>query len=320
MYFCIILVNIDMLYKLVVFMLEKNIIKNFLEKIKLEFPNFKKDFVTIQKACNVALQAHKWQKRKYSWGPFLEHPIKVALLSARRFWDPKLIIASILHDTAEDNKDIPIQQIYKDFWYEIWFMVDSVTDNINHFLHDPKIKFNDKIEKILYWGMKDIRCILLKLHDRENNINTLDWLDTNKQIRMSFETQAIYEPLRKLLGFNRTKKKSIKECESILEHYLIANKIKTTQEFKEMLLTQTFYDFDNDTFDLVYKNANRIFWKIQDKKVFEKLVETKNFDEKIQVVSINQDMNWAFYAIIKYKEWNVFGNINSKFKMDTNFS
>jgi hypothetical protein len=31
-------------------------------------------------------------------------------------------------------------------------------------------------------------------------------------------------------------------------------------------------------------------------------------------------MNWAFYAIIKYKEWNVFWNINSKFKMDTNFS
>jgi hypothetical protein len=108
---------------------------------------------------------------------------------------------------------------------------------------------------------------------------------------MSFETQAIYEQLRKLLGFNRNKKKSLKECEVILTHYLLANKINSAQEFKEMLLTQTFYDFDNDTFDLVYKNANRIFWKIQDKKVFEKLVETKNFDEKIQVVSINQDMN-----------------------------
>jgi len=301
-------------------MLEKNLIKSFLEKIKLEFPNFKKDFVAIKKACNIALKAHKWQKRKYSWGPFIEHPIKVALLSAKRFGDPKLIIASILHDTAEDNKDIPLEKIYKDFWYEVWFMVDSVTDNINYFFYDPKKKINDKIEKILYWGMKDIRCILLKLHDRENNINTLWWLEAYKQVRMSFETQAIYEPLRKLLGFNWNKKKSIKDCETTLKHYLLANKIKTAQQFKEILLSQTFYDFDNDTFDLVYKNTNRIFRKIEDKKVFEKLIETKNFDEKIQTISIEQNINWDFCAIIKYKEWNVFGNLNSKLKIHTNFS
>ncbi|MFZ2150878.1 MAG: HD domain-containing protein [Candidatus Absconditicoccaceae bacterium] len=301
-------------------MLEKNIIKSFLEKIGLESPNFKKDFLTIQKACNIALQAHQGQKRKYSGGPFLEHPIKVALLSARRFADSKLVIASILHDTAEDNKDISLQQIYKTFGYEIGFMVDAVTDNINYFFHDPKKKFNDKIEKILYGGIQDVRCILLKLHDRENNINTLGGLDTDKQIRMSFETQAIYEPLRKLLGFNRNKKKSIKECDSILKYYLLANKINTAQEFKEMLLGQTFYDLDNDTFNLVYKNTNRIFWKIQNKKVFEKLVETKNFDEKIQVISIEQNIDGDFCAIIKYKEGNVFGNFNSKLKIHTSFS
>lgn len=301
-------------------MLEKNIIKSFLEKIKLEFPHFKKDFATIQKACDISIQAHKWQKRKYSWGPFLEHPIKVALIWARRFGDPKLVIASILHDTAEDNEDIPLQQIYKTFWYEVWFMVDSVTDNVNYFFHDPQKKFSDKIEKILYWGMKDVRCILLKLHDRENNINTLSGLDTDKQIRMSFETQAIYEPLKKLFGFNRNKKKSINECDIIIKHYLLANKINTEQEFKEALLSQTFYDFDNDTFDLVYKNTNRIFRKIQDKKVFEKLVDTKKFDERIQVISINQTMNWEFCAIIKYKEWNIFGNLNSKLTMHTDFS
>ncbi len=298
-------------------MLEKTIIKNFLEKIKLEFPNFKKDFTTIQKACDLALYAHKWQKRKYSWGPFLEHPIKVALLSARRFWDAKLIIASILHDTAEDNKDIPIQEIYKTFWYEVGFMVDAVTDTLNSFFHDPQKKFNDKIEKILYWWMKDVKCILLKLHDRENNINTLDWLDANKQIRMSFETQAIYEPLRKLFWFNRGKKKSVKECEDILKHYLIANKINTAQEFKEMLLSQTFYDFDNDTFDLVYKNANRIFRKIQDKKVFENLIEMKKFDEKIDVISIEESIDWNFSVVMKYKWWNVFKNITWKFEIWT---
>jgi len=68
-----------------------------------------------------------------------------------------------------------------------------------------------------------------------------------------------------------------------------------------MLLSQTFYDFDNDTFDLVYKNANRIFWKIQDKKVFEKLIETKNFDKKIEIISIEESIDKEFFATMKYK-------------------
>jgi len=107
---------------------------------------------------------------------------------------------------------------------------------------------------------------------------------------MSFETQAIYEPLRKLFGINKTPKKTIKDCEILLNHYLKANKIQNAKDFKEMLLSQTFYDFDNDTFDLVYKNASRLQREIQDKKVFQKLAETNSFDEKIQVISIEQNI------------------------------
>lgn len=297
-------------------MRETKIIKEFFKKIESAYWFQKWDIIKIKEACKIAISAHKWQKRKYSWWPYIEHPIKVALLSARRFGDVKLIIASILHDTAEDNRKIKMKDIYETFWYEVWFMVDSVTDNINFFLLEPEKVLDDKIEKILYWWMVDIRCILLKLHDRENNISTLGWLEANKQIRMSFETQAIYEPLRKLLWFNR-KKKSIKECEIILKNYLYTNKINNPQEFKEALLSQTFYEFDNDTFNLIYKNAYRVFWKIQDKKVFEKLVNTKKFDDKIQVISIDQNMNWSFCAIIKYKQWNVFGNFKSKLKFYT---
>lgn len=301
-------------------MKEQKIIKDFLKKIESSYWFSEIDISRIKDACNVAIIAHKWQKRKYSWWPFIEHPVKVALLSARRFGQVDLIIASILHDTVEDNNEIKTTDIYNQFWKEIWFMVDSVTDNENRFLEEPNIVLNDKIEKILYWWMRDIRCILLKLHDRENNINTLDWLETDKQIRMSFETQAIYEPLRKLLGFNRNKKNSIKDCEIILWHYLFANKINNAKEFKEALLNQTFYDFDNDTFNLVYKNASRIFWKIQDKDVFEKLVEAEHFDDKINVISIDQDTNWNFCAVIKYRQWNVFGNLKTKMTVHTSSS
>lgn len=84
-----------------------------------------------------------------------------------------MLVASILHDCVEDNENIDIANIYILFGENVGFIVDAVTDTTDYFLRTPTRIFNDRIEKIFYGGMQDIRCILLKLHDRENNINTL---------------------------------------------------------------------------------------------------------------------------------------------------
>lgn len=288
--------------------------------ISSKYPHFKEHFAVIQQACDFALHAHTGQTRKYSGWPFIEHPINVALLCAKRFDDITLLIAGILHDCVEDNNTITIAHICEQFGEEVGFIVDSVTDTTDHFLHAPDHLFHDRIEKFLYGGMQDIRCILLKLHDRENNIDTLWWLEPHKQIRMSFETQAIYAPLKKLFGLYKNKAQSIDACTELLHHYLLANHITTTEWLKETLLNQTFFDFDNDTFNLVYKNSKCIFWEINDKKVFEKLVKSKNIDEKIDIVSLQQSINDDFLAVFKYKQWNVFENFDNKLKMHTNFS
>ena len=301
-------------------MTEKKALQNFLDTISSKYPVFMKYFAVIEKACDFALKAHTGQKRKYSGEPFITHPLNVALLCAKRFDDIDLLVASILHDCAEDNKDVKLSAIYKLFGEQVGFIVDSVTDTTDHFLHDPKHIFNDRIEKFLYGGMQDIRCIILKLHDREHNINTLGGLEPSKQIRMSFETQAIYEPLKKLFGFNKKKPQSLAACKDLLHHYLSAHRITTSEELKETLLNQTFFDFDNDTFNLVYKNSNHIFRKIDNKKIFEKLIQSKNFDEKIDVISIQWSDDGKFSVIFKYKWWNVFEDLDSKFIIHTNFS
>ncbi len=301
-------------------MTEKAVVKEFLDTLSSKYQYFMKDFAIIKKACDFAFHAHTGQKRKYSWGPFIEHPLNVALLCAKRFDDINLLIAAILHDCVEDNEHITMNAIYETFGDEIGFIVDSVTDTSDYFLYDPDIIFNDRIEKFLYGGMQDIRCIILKLHDRENNIDTLWGLEPHKQIRMSFETQAIYEPLKKLFGWYRDNIQSITTCRDQLHRYAIENDISTPGELKELLLNQTFLDFDNDTFNLVYKNSNRIFRRIDEKKVFEKLIQSKNFDDKIEVISIQGDANGNFSVIFKYKWWNVFEDLDSKFTIHTNFS
>lgn len=301
-------------------MSEEILIENFLQEIEKKFPKLKKDFPIIKKACEVAIKAHKWQKRKYSWWPYIEHPISVAKILAKKFWDSSLIISWILHDTVEDCEKIDIEYIYTNFWKEIWFIVDSVTDNIDHFNEDPQNVFKDKIEKLLHWWIKNVKCLLLKLADRNNNIDTLQWLNPDKQIRMSFETQAIYEPLKKLFKCEKNKESKIKFCKDTLKHYLSANKIWNAKDFKKELLNQTFFGIDSDTFNMIYKNTGSISRKIEDKDVFEKLIQTKWFDEKIEVINIEQDISWNFCAIFKYKEWNIFSDLESKLKIHTNFS
>ncbi len=301
-------------------MIEAKMAKDFLCTISSEYPNFMSHFDIITTACDFAVLAHKGQKRKYSGEPYLIHPFSVALLCAKNFNDINLFIAAILHDCVEDNKTIEMKKIYETFWENIGFIVDSVTDTSNYFLNTPDIIYNDRIEKILAWGMSDIRCILLKLYDREHNIDTLSGLEPHKQIRMSFETQAIYEPLKKLFGGYQDTPLTIESCQSILYHYLRANRITTPTWLKEALLNQAFFAFDNDTFTIVYKNTNRIFRQIDNKKVFEKLVESKNFDEKIEVISIQQDSQGKFLAVFKYKRGNIFEDLDSKFRIHTNFS
>lgn len=58
----------------------------------------------IQKAINLATEAHDNQKRKLSGAPYITHPLSVGLILARIGADEEVIIAGILHDVLEDSK------------------------------------------------------------------------------------------------------------------------------------------------------------------------------------------------------------------------
>jgi len=288
------------------------LIKKYLLEIEKIYKNFDKDIDKIKKACDVAKLAHKGQFRKYSGKPFIAHPLRIAVMVAKKTQDLPLILAAILHDTVEDSPDkISMKSIYKEFGDEVWFLVDAVTDNISYFLKEPNKKFDDKIEKLLYWWIKDVRCLMLKIADREHNLKTIEWLKEKKQIRMWFETQAIYEPLKKMMNCDIFKF-TIKQRWELLNKYMKENKLKTAVELKENLYSHAFQDFDDDTFELVYKNTDHIIWKIENREMYLKLIETHNFDEKIEVLSIERSLDWDFLCTFMYKKWEIFDKIDSK--------
>ena len=74
--------------------------EQLVEKIKEYHPT--DNFSMLEKAYNLAREAHKEQKRK-SGEPYIIHPLKVAYILAELELDMESIVAGILHDTIEDT-------------------------------------------------------------------------------------------------------------------------------------------------------------------------------------------------------------------------
>jgi hypothetical protein len=235
-------------------------------------------------AFEYAKKAHDGQLRK-SGEPYILHPTAVALKLWNTYGDIDLTIAGLLHDTTEDC-GADMDSIYSQFGDMVGFLVDAVDKNRRGFLkHD--VIFEDKIERLLWAGLQDIRVLLLKIADREHNIDTLKHLQNDKQVRMAFETQAIYKPLKHVLGLyeNRT----IDEIKKRFADCLCSKHISEPREIKACLYSMSFRDFSDEMFDLVYNNSHKIVWEVEDKAYLKELSKNKEFEKHVNIENMWTD-------------------------------
>ncbi len=261
-------------------------------------------FKLLERAFYFAEKAHEGQKRK-SGEPYFEHPIAVAKKVCKKYKNLSLTIAALLHDTVEDCEVIKREVIYKKFGKEICFLVDAVTKDKKEFYIFPEIQFDDKIERFLWAGMKDVRVLLLKLADREHNIETLNHLKDKKQVRMAFETQAIFEPLKKLLNYD--KPISIEKTQQKLNRALRKHKINTAAQFKQFLFDKSFQNINHNTFNTVYNNSSSVIWRIEGMDMYKKLCSTRAFKNKIDILNVKSNGNWLT-ADFKFKKGAITNN------------
>ena len=81
-----------------------------------------------QQALSFATKAHGEQKRKYTFGPYINHPIAVAKKVQDLGYHEDIVCAALLHDVVEDVPEITIDDIEKEFGIIISRMVNDLTD------------------------------------------------------------------------------------------------------------------------------------------------------------------------------------------------
>ncbi len=156
-----------------------------------------KDSPAVKKAYEMALVAHKGQKRA-SGEDYITHPMAVAQTVLDWHMDEPSVIAALLHDTVEDTA-LTSDKIKKEFGEKVAFLVNGVT-KLGHAKYRGEEREVENMRKFMLAVGGDIRVVLIKLADRLHNMTTIKALKPEKQMRIALETLEVYAVLADRLG------------------------------------------------------------------------------------------------------------------------
>ncbi|MAU26734.1 MAG: RelA/SpoT family protein [Muricauda sp.] len=183
----------------------KEIAKQYKELLRISYQTLsKEDKKLIRSAFDVAVDAHKDQRRK-SGEAYIFHPIAVAKIVASEIGlDAVSIASALLHDVVEDTA-YTLDDIERMFGETVARIVDGLT-KIAHLKKDKDISQQaENFRKMLLTLHDDVRVIIIKIADRYHNMLTLDAMSEDKQVKMASETLYIYAPLAHRIGLYNIK-------------------------------------------------------------------------------------------------------------------
>ncbi|TAF10373.1 MAG: bifunctional (p)ppGpp synthetase/guanosine-3',5'-bis(diphosphate) 3'-pyrophosphohydrolase [Flavobacteriia bacterium] len=211
----------------------KAIAQEYKELLRISYQTLTaEDKKIIRKAFDVAVDAHKDQRRK-SGEAYIFHPIAVAKIVARDIGlGATSIAAALMHDVVEDT-DITVQDIEKMFNPKIAQLVEGLT-KIAKVKTDQEISMQaENFRKMLLTLNDDVRVIIIKIADRLHNMQTMGSMADYKQAKIASETLYIYAPLAHRLGLYNIKTQledlGLKYTEPEVYNNIVS-KIKETKE------------------------------------------------------------------------------------------
>lgn len=181
------------------------IAKAYKELLKISYRILSsEDKKLIRKAFDTAVDAHKEQRRK-SGEAYIFHPIAVAKIVASEIGlDATSIAAALLHDVVEDTP-YTLDDIEQMFGETVARIVDGLT-KISSLKKEMDISLQaENFRKMLLTLHDDVRVIIIKIADRLHNMQTLEHMRSDKQVKIASETLYIYAPLAHRIGLYNIK-------------------------------------------------------------------------------------------------------------------
>lgn len=183
----------------------KEITKQYKELLKISYRTLNTaDKKLIRKAFDVAVDAHKEQRRK-SGEAYIFHPIAVAKIVASEIGlDATSIVAALLHDVVEDTS-YTLNDIEQLFGTTVAKIVDGLT-KISAIESERDVSLQaENFRKMLLTLNEDVRVIIIKIADRLHNMQTMESMRRDKQVKIASETLYIYAPLAHRIGLYNIK-------------------------------------------------------------------------------------------------------------------
>ena len=205
-------------------------------------PN-EKEKTLIEKAYFFSKNSHDGQKRA-SGDPYFIHVVATAKNLARFGMDPTTISAGLLHDTIEDTS-VTEDDIKNEFGPDILFLVNGVT-KLGKLKYQGRERHVESLRKFFVAVAQDFRVLMIKLSDRLHNLETLQYINPEKQKRIALEALEVYAPLAHRLGIGKLKgeiedaafpfafPKEYQKVEEMLEKRKDADKNRLKQMEKEL--------------------------------------------------------------------------------------
>ena len=289
----------------------KEIAKQYKKLLKISYRTLsKEDKKLIRNAFDIAVDAHKKQRRK-SGEAYIFHPIAVAKIVASEIGlDSTSIAAALLHDVVEDT-DYTLADIEQMFGESVARIVDGLT-KISHLSTDKNNSLQaENFRKMLLTLNEDIRVIIIKIADRLHNMQTMGAMPPNKQVKIASETLYIYAPLAHRIGMYNIKSEledlSLKYTEPEVHNDLFS-KIKESKQQQDTYIN-SFKSMIKDSLDkenLAYeiKGRPKSIFSIR-RKI---MVQNVSFDEvydkfAVRIVYKGNEENekflaWKIYSIV----------------------
>ena len=216
----------------------RRIAREYKKLLKISYQDLNEnDVEIIRNALDLAIDAHKDQYRK-SGEPYIFHPLAVAKIAAEKIGLDSIGIASaLLHDVVEDSK-YSIEDIESKFGETIAKIVSGLT-KISKLKKDIILSIQaENFRKMLLTLNDDVRVILIKIADRLHNMQTMNYMPSEKQTKISSESLYIYAPIAHRIGLYEIKS----ELEDLSLKYIEPEVYEEIdEELKKSKLDQNLY-------------------------------------------------------------------------------